>query len=164
MDNNELYHFGIKGMKWGIRRTPIQLGHRTKKGSKLIKSGRDANSRHSQEQRKAKIEKKKREVLKSRSAKELYKYANLFNTRELQEAYNRLQLERNIQNLVPKEVKQGQNFTQKIIKSGRTVSDLLDTGTKLYNNVAKIYNSTENGRTNPVPLINGDGNKQKNKK
>ena len=24
---NELYHHGIKGMKWGIRRTPAQLGH-----------------------------------------------------------------------------------------------------------------------------------------
>lgn len=157
MDNNELYHFGIKGMKWGIRRTPIQLGHATK----------NKNQRKNDKQaliKKAKIDKKKREVLKSRSAKELYKYANLFDTRELQEAYNRLQLERNIQNLVPKEVKKGQNFTQKIIKSGRTVSDLLDTGTKLYNNVAKIYNSTENGRANPVPLINGDGNKQKNKK
>ena len=157
MDNNELYHFGIKGMKWGIRRTPIQLGHATK----------NKNQRKNDKQvlnKKARIEKKKREVLKSRSAKELYKYANLFDTRELQEAYNRLQLERNIQNLVPKEVKKGQNFTQKVIKSGRTVSDLLDTGTKLYNNVAKIYNSTENGRTNPIPLINGDGNKQKNKK
>lgn len=157
MDNNELYHFGIKGMKWGIRRTPIQLGHATK----------NKNQQKNDKQaliKKARIDKKKREVLKSRSAKELYKYANLFDTRELQEAYNRLQLERNIQNLVPKEVKKGQNFTQKIIKSGRTVSDLLDTGTKLYNNVAKIYNSTENGRANPVPLINGDGNKQKNKK
>lgn len=157
MDNNELYHFGIKGMKWGIRRTPIQLGHKTK----------NKNQRKNDKQilnKQARIDKKKREVLKSRSAKELYKYANLFNTRELQEAYNRLQLERNIQNLFPKEVKKGQNFTQKIIKSGRTVSDLLDTGTKLYNNVAKIYNSTENGRANPVPLINGDGNKQKNKK
>ena len=157
MDNNELYHFGIKGMKWGIRRTPTQLGHTTK----------NKNQRKNDKQaliKKARIDKKKREVLKSRSAKELYKYANLFDTRELQEAYNRLQLERNIQNLVPKEVKKGQNFTQKIIKSGRTVSDLLDTGTKLYNNVAKIYNSTENGRANPVPLINGDGNKQKNKK
>jgi len=157
MDNNELYHFGIKGMKWGIRRTPIQLGHATKNKNQRKNDKQALN-------KKARIDKKKREVLKSRSAKELYKYANLFNTRELQEAYNRLQLERNIQNLFPKEVKKGQNFTQKIIKSGRTVSDLLDTGTKLYNNVAKIYNSTENGRTNPVPLINGDGNKQKNKK
>ena len=157
MDNNELYHFGIKGMKWGIRRTPIQLGHTTKNKNQRKNDRQELN-------KKARIDKKKREVLKSSSAKELYKYANLFNTRELQEAYNRLQLERNIQNLFPKEVKKGQNFNQKIIKSGRTVSDLLDTGTKLYNNVAKIYNSTENGRANPVPLINGDGNKQKNKK
>ena len=25
---NELYHHGIKGMKWGVRRTPAQLGHK----------------------------------------------------------------------------------------------------------------------------------------
>ena len=26
-DPNELMHFGIKGMKWGVIRTPEQLGH-----------------------------------------------------------------------------------------------------------------------------------------
>lgn len=35
--DNELYHHGIKGMKWGVRRTPAQLGH---KPSKLTTSQR----------------------------------------------------------------------------------------------------------------------------
>ena len=41
----ELYHHGIKGMKWGVRRTPEQLGYR-KKGLQnpivgdMIKSGK----------------------------------------------------------------------------------------------------------------------------
>lgn len=28
VEENELEHFGIKGMKWGVRRTPEELGHR----------------------------------------------------------------------------------------------------------------------------------------
>lgn len=24
---NAIYHYGVKGMRWGIRRTPAQLGH-----------------------------------------------------------------------------------------------------------------------------------------
>lgn len=37
-DPNELVHWGIKGMKWGIRRTDAQLGHPRHTGSKRPRS------------------------------------------------------------------------------------------------------------------------------
>lgn len=37
-DPNELMHFGIKGMKWGIRRTDAQLGHPRHTGSRKPRS------------------------------------------------------------------------------------------------------------------------------
>ena len=36
--SSELYHYGVKGMKWGVRRTPEQLGHIRKGIEKSAKS------------------------------------------------------------------------------------------------------------------------------
>lgn len=44
---NELAHYGVKGMKWGVRRTPEQLGKRKPKKKKVTtKDISEARSRH----------------------------------------------------------------------------------------------------------------------
>ena len=190
MESNRLIHYGIKGQKWGIRRFQNSDGSLTSAGRKRYSDSggirgvvskvknsvekRKASSKASTAKKKAtkeeeketkekeSLEKKKERILKSRSAKELYENADLFTSQELQSAYNRLTLEKNISSLVPKEVDKGKQFVDSALKTAKTINDAIDTGSKLYNNVAKVYNSlTEEGRKKPVPLIGQDQDKKK---
>ena len=52
----EIWHHGIKGMKWGVRRTPEQLGHRTKsKRTKMDNTHEDYKKAHDSKSMKASI-------------------------------------------------------------------------------------------------------------
>lgn len=135
-----LCHYGIKGMKWGIRRTPEQLGHKIKaklgikkKPGSKVETVKDTEKKQDREEET--VEQKKERVLKSRSAKELYDNADLFTTQELQQAYNRLALERNIKSLEPKQISKGQQRIDKYIKTVKNINDVLNVTNKLAGNV-----------------------------
>lgn len=87
MDNNELYHYGILGMKWGIRRTPAQLGHRIKQ--RKVEKQRKENLAKA---RKARAEHQKK--LKSGKLK-----PKDMTDAELQKEIQRLQLEKQYMDL-----------------------------------------------------------------
>ena len=145
----ELKHYGREGMKWYQH----IFGDKNK-GSKKSKSGNE-----SEEDR---IERRKKEVASSRSAKKVYENANLFSDQELQRIYNRIQLERNIKNLSANEKSKGERYVDKVIKTARKTSELINVGKDVYNGVAIIYNltATKNGKS-PLPIISTAKKKKK---
>lgn len=192
-ENNEvLVHHGILGQKWGVRRFQNADGTMTAAGKKRYKTGdgsskgkralpfsKEARRQHlakklakkkgkqveEQKKQEMTVEEKKKQILESRSAKALYENANMFSTQELQSAYNRLNLERNIKSLVPEEVSAGKKYVNRM----RTVNSVMDatanvigTGSRLYDNVAKVYNAFSDNDADKLPLISG-GKKNKNK-
>lgn len=74
MDNYELYHHGVKGQKWGVRRTAAQLGHSpaAKKASAVGKKFSKFASKQATKVKKAAVAKVKRDY-KDYEEKKYYK-------------------------------------------------------------------------------------------
>lgn len=103
-------HHGILGMKWGVRRTPAQLGHTTKVGGK------------SQAQKDSEVQKKK--DVKNRGA---------LSTQQLQKKIERLRMEKELRELTEKEIYPGKVATQNVLNQiGTRVATTAITGAALY--------------------------------
>lgn len=131
MEDKKLYHHGIKGMKWGVRRTKAQLGYKTspkkknsssnddnavvktaKRAGKAIgKAASDANARHKErkeEQRRTKEARARNERLKNKPISDM-------TDEELRQKIQRIQLENQYRSLNPKKVSAGEKFAKTVI-------------------------------------------------
>lgn len=95
--NNELYHYGVKGMKWGVRR------YQNKDGS-LTNAGR-ARRRKSED---SKIRDKRKKDLKNRRK---------LSDKELNDRINRLSLEKKYKQLAQEDLNPGRTAAKNFLKT-----------------------------------------------
>ena len=108
MDNNELMHYGVPGMKWGVRRTPAQLGRKKTSSSKSLFGKKKPKPKA---KAKTKSESSKEETApKKKSVKEM-------SDDELNAAIRRMQLEQTYASLSPQKVSTGKAITKRILNN-----------------------------------------------
>lgn len=109
MNNDMLYHHGIKGMKWGVRRTPDQLarvrGKRTQDANELEKVNR----------------------------KTAVKNRRTMSDADIKKRIERLKLEREFKSLTEEDVAPGRKFTSEILSTaGKRALTVAATGAMAY--------------------------------
>ena len=108
MDNNELMHYGVPGMKWGVMRTPAQVGRKQTSSSKSLFGKKKPKPKA---KAKAKPESSKKETApKLKSVKEM-------SDDELNSAIRRMQLEQTYASLSPKKVSTGKAVAKRILNN-----------------------------------------------
>ena len=107
---SELMHYGVLGMKWGVRRTPEQLGHKPKTKKKMT-----ADERVKQQRRK--------DVQQRRTMSD----------QELKKKIERIKMEQQLVELTEKDLHPGRAFAKQVLNSsGSSVAKTVVTGSSLY--------------------------------
>lgn len=101
MERSELKHWGIKGMKWGVRRYQNKDGSLTTAGKKRYSDGSTSSSSTSKSSQTSQQPKKKT--------------VSEMSDQELRDAVNRLRLEQDYAKLNPEKVSRGKKFVDNLL-------------------------------------------------
>lgn len=120
MYENELIHYGVLGMRWGIQRSEAQLARARGKKTSEEELSEDYKKAHTK------------------------KSVKSMSDAELRSHLNRLQMERQYSKLSEEDVSRGKKYATKALKAATTAAAVSTTAITLYNNAEKIQKILKN--------------------
>lgn len=137
---------------WGSGKRPFQSGggpSETKKSKKQLAAEKAKETRAKNKAR----EEEKQRVLKEGTATEVLGLKSELTTKELSEALERIQIISQIEPYSRKEVQSFMNKMDGVMQGVKTATNWIKTGTDTYNTLAKLYNTTDEGKKKPLTII-----------
>lgn len=183
MENNNDYlaHHGIKGQKWGVTRTPEQLGHmkklRPKKQSKkesylsTLKTKlekRQAEKKAAQAEQKAAKQAEDHEKLKEELRKHpgrIYNHRTELTEDDVNDIMQKVNFDRKCKDIRTEQFNRGIAKIRSAQQAVRTISELMNSSIGVYNNTAMTYNwfieyqkrrGVDTSNMKPMPKIGWD--------
>lgn len=151
MDNNSLTHYGILGMRWGVRRSKAQL--RRARGPN---SGPRKVSKEVYEAEKAK-------AINSGNIKKVQAWQSKLTKNELREAIDRCKMDQELKQVSKDQISNGRKVVKTVADDLGTAVKIVAGATGLYNGVVAINNTFNKNHKAPTikngqPKTNSNNN------
>jgi len=159
--SNEIYHYGIPGMKWGIRRFQNRDGSLTKAGIRRYGTVENLERGMTKKQA-AEHDEAKKAAINSGKTAEVQKFSSELTREEIAYAVQRIRDEQTLSDLRAKDVAAGQQKVKAIIDAGGQLKSAGETVKNLYNLVAQANNAFN--KDHKMPIIGADDNNRKGDK
>lgn len=169
LDSEEIKHFGILGMKWGVRRyqnpdgTLTEAGKRklyklqSKKERKVAKRIEKARKREFKKEEK--LRRNKQKILSD--PKLILKYQHMLSSEEVSKARDRIKLMNEIRDLKKTKLDKGKAYVDSILGYGKTANDII---TFINSNAGKAIRQSLGLSTKDWMKFNKDEPKKDDKK